>query len=61
LTGLILAEAEGEQESDIAQLATPAFAVAEVTTDPFFRGGNLVGVTGTELKNKLSKIEVENC
>ena len=55
LTGLILAEVEGEHETDVAELATPTFAVAEVTTNPFFRGGNLAKVTGDELKNELSK------
>lgn len=56
LTRLILAEVEGENGTDVAQLANPTFAVAEVTANPFFRGGNLATVTRDELKNKLAKL-----
>lgn len=42
LAGLILAETECETEADVASLTLPAFALKEVTTEPFFKGGHLV-------------------
>jgi len=41
LAGLILAEIEGETVNEVAQLPLPAFALADVTDDPFFEGGAL--------------------
>jgi len=48
--GLILAEIEGESAS-----ALPAFALADVTADPFFRGGHLAGLTEVEFQQGLAQ------
>lgn len=54
LEGLILAEIEFENEESINTINQPAFAVAEVTQDPFFEGANLAKVGKQELQDKLS-------
>lgn len=46
--GLTLAEIEGA-----AEFALPAFALADVTADPFFRGGNLAGMADLEFQQGL--------
>ena len=48
--GLILAEIEGEAAS-----ALPAFALADVTADPFFSGGHLAGLTEVEFQQGLAQ------
>jgi CYTH domain-containing protein len=45
LAGLILAEVEGETDAEVERGAMPTFAAREVTTEPAFRGGNLVRLT----------------
>jgi CYTH domain-containing protein len=45
LTGLILAEVEGETDAEVERVAMPAWASREVTTDPAFRGGSLARLT----------------
>ena len=55
LAGLILAEIELERVEDIAGLSFPPFALAEVTADLFFTGGNLATLAEEKLKNELVK------
>jgi len=55
LAGLILAEIEAERVEDVAGLPIPPFAIAEVTTDLFFTGGNLATSTSKKLKEELAK------
>ena len=45
LWGLILAEVECETLQEYQLLQTPSFALREVTSEPFFGGGNLAGLT----------------
>lgn len=53
--GLILAEREFERQSDLGEIALPAFAFKDVTDDPFFTGGNLITVTEAEFRQGLSQ------
>jgi CYTH domain-containing protein len=52
--GLILAEMEFEK-TESAGLAVPVFALADVTDDPFFTGGNLVHITEAQFRQGLSQ------
>lgn len=45
LAGLMLAETECESVQAFQVLQTPPFAAKDVTTDPFFTGGNLAALT----------------
>lgn len=54
LSGLILCETEAENLENLMSAEPPAYARYEVTTDPFFKGGNLCRTTHTELERKLS-------
>jgi CYTH domain-containing protein len=54
LHGLILAEIEAETEADLAGLPLPAFALKEVTADPFFTGGQLAALTAVEFQAGLA-------
>lgn len=53
--GLILAEMEFEKKAELDEFAVPAFALEDVTDDPFFTGGNLVVITDEEFKQGLSQ------
>jgi CYTH domain-containing protein len=54
LEGLILAEVECETREELAMIAKPPFAAADVTDDVFFTGGHLVGASVGDLKRKLA-------
>ena len=51
LTGLILVEAEGE----VSGFAAPEWTAREVTSDPFFDGGNLARLDAAALAEALSQ------
>jgi CYTH domain-containing protein len=55
LSGLILAEIEAQTDEQLQTVSLPAWAVAEVTNDNFFTGGNLVTVTLAQLQAELAK------
>lgn len=44
LAGLLIAEAEFEQDDDLAAFETPHFALREITSKPQFSGYNLAAV-----------------
>lgn len=52
--GLILAEKEAENESEIHALSLPAFFLGDVTNDPFFTGGKLASMSDEEFRQGLS-------
>lgn len=54
LDGLILAEVECETREEMATLAKPPFASADVTGDAFFTGGHLATASAADLKRKLA-------
>jgi CYTH domain-containing protein len=56
LWGLILAKAEFETEKELLDFETPPFSVLEVTGDPFFTGGNLVGKTFADIQSEFKNI-----
>ena len=53
--GLILAEIEFENKSELDEFALPLFALKDVTDDSFFTGGNLVTMTDDEFRKGLSQ------
>lgn len=53
LAGLILAEVEFTTDDAMAEFQPPSFCTAEVTDDPFFRGGHLVTVQADALRQAL--------
>ena len=53
--GLILAEMEFENKSELDELVLPTFALKDVTDDSFFTGGNLVMMTDEDFRNRLSQ------
>jgi len=55
LIGLILCEAEAASAAGLKLLDFPTWAALEVTYDPFFTGGNLVHISASDLKAKLSE------
>ena len=55
LWGLILAKAEFETESELIDFEPPKFSVLEVTTDPFFIGGNLVGKNFADVQEEFKR------
>lgn len=57
LEGLVLCETEAEDLADLMMITPPAYAVREVTEDPFFTGGNLCRTTRAELMTKLATFE----
>jgi hypothetical protein len=59
LHGLILAEAEFENDADEASFAPPAGAFAEVTADPRFTGGNLVRLSADEAGELLAEVGID--
>ena len=58
LSGLILAEIEAQTDEQLQAVSLPAWAVAEVSNDIFFTGGNLVTVTLAQLQAELARYEV---
>lgn len=54
LKGLILCETERDNLEDLMSAEFPDYASREVTEDSFFTGGNLCGVTQSELLKKLA-------
>ena len=54
LNGLVLCETEAENLEKLMAAEPPAYAKYEVTTDPFFNGGNLCRTRRTELERKLA-------
>ena len=54
LAGLVLAEAECATAEELAAVTDPPFAVAEVTRDPTFTGGNLARMTAHDLSRALA-------
>lgn len=56
LWGLILAKAEFVTEEELLEFEAPPFSVLEVTNDPFFFGGNLIGKTFADVQNEFKKI-----
>ena len=55
LTGLILAEIECDTDEACEALPLPAFALKEVTADPFFSGGNLAKLSEGEFRRELER------
>lgn len=55
LAGLVMAEAEREDRSAVLALATPAWAAREVSTEPFFTGGQLCRATPAQLRQALAR------
>lgn len=55
LEGLLLAEIEFDNDLAMAEMPVPDFAMAEVTTDLFFTGGNLAGLRPDDLKLELKR------
>jgi CYTH domain-containing protein len=53
LWGLNLAKAFFETEEEMKNFAPPAFAIAEVTQNPFFTGANLVGKTIADVQAEI--------
>ncbi len=58
LNGLILAEIEAQTDEHLQSVPLPAGAVAEVTDEVFFTGGNLVTITADQLRAGLAKYGV---
>lgn len=54
LQGLILAEVEGQETTDISSLPIPGFAFKEVTGDLRFTGGELAKLTAGEFRRFIS-------
>jgi len=53
--GLILAENELENKSEVDKVVLPSFVLKDVTDDPFFTGGKLATMTDEEFKQGLSQ------
>ncbi|MGM4986500.1 hypothetical protein [Rhizobium sp. 11_C7_N12_5] len=56
LEGLILCEVEKATLEELKSLTLPDWVAAEVTKDPFFRGGNLSGIDAVELARKIASL-----
>ncbi|HEX3527818.1 MAG TPA: hypothetical protein VH988_12205 [Thermoanaerobaculia bacterium] len=54
LDGLILCETEAEGLAELMSIQPPPYARREVTTDPFFTGGNLCRASRSDLRSKLA-------
>jgi hypothetical protein len=55
LAGLVLAEIEADDAAALAAIRPPAWAVDEVTEDPFFTGGSLCRISARELQARLRR------
>jgi CYTH domain-containing protein len=60
LWGLITATVYFEEASEMNAFESLPFAVAEITTDEFFFGANLVGKTFADVQNEFGKNVVSN-
>jgi lactoylglutathione lyase len=58
LEGLVLCEVEAGSLDELMRVAVPDYAMVDVTTDPFFTGGNLSRTTREELARKLDSMGV---
>jgi CYTH domain-containing protein len=58
LDGLLLCEVETTSEDSIKTVQPPGWVAMEVTSDPFFAGGNLSCVSSAELRARLSSLRV---
>jgi CYTH domain-containing protein len=56
LAGLMLAEVEAASINELQSIELPTWVGREVTLDPFFRGGNLSGLSASLLRDKLASI-----
>ncbi len=56
LTGLVLAEIEQPDMASLMAVPQPTFALREVTDDPRFTGGELVGLTANKCQQLLREI-----
>ncbi|MEX2584056.1 MAG: glyoxalase superfamily protein [Gemmatimonadota bacterium] len=57
LAGLVLCEVETGSIEELMRIEVPDYALAEVTEDPFFAGGNLCRTSRDDLKRMVSSIE----
>ncbi|HYH86357.1 MAG TPA: hypothetical protein VEX60_12970 [Pyrinomonadaceae bacterium] len=53
LRGLILAETDFDTDEEMDAFPLPSFAVADVSRDPLFTGGRLVGLTAEDIRREL--------
>ena len=53
LDGLVLCETEADGLEELMSAEPPPYAAQEVTSDPFFEGGNLCRASRADLKRKL--------
>ena len=56
LHGLVLAETEFDSDEEMDNFPLPSFAVMDVTNDPLFTGGRLVGLTADELREEIRRM-----
>ena len=59
LAGLMLVEAEATSAEAVRSVRFPPWAALEVTSDPFFTGGNLVRLAATDLHQRLAQRRAE--
>jgi adenylate cyclase len=52
-SGLILAEMELERKADVDGFVLPSFVLKDVTSDPFFTGGNLIAMAEDAFRQGL--------
>lgn len=57
LWGLNIARAEFDDERELAQFEPPAFAVLDITNEPFFMGDVLVTKTFDEVRTEVARFE----
>lgn len=58
LWGLNIAKIEFETQEELEKFSTPAFAVFEVTNNPFFRGETLVEKMFSDVKDEVARISL---
>ena len=56
LSGLILSEVEANSLEEVRTVRLPSWVSREVTTDPFFTGGNLSQMTAGDLERRLATL-----
>ncbi|MDQ3175786.1 MAG: hypothetical protein M3Q91_19090 [Acidobacteriota bacterium] len=55
LFGLVLAEVSFESEADLARFPQPPFAIAEVTNNEIFTGGELCDLTFEDIRDEIRR------
>ncbi|MBA2518716.1 MAG: hypothetical protein H0V24_03540 [Chloroflexia bacterium] len=55
LAGLVISEVESTDSAALAAITPPAWAVREITADPFFAGDNLVLLDAAALDRRLRR------